>query len=187
MGNESLEDEVSNLTKRIKMKFPHLTLDECNEYIESAKKSIGRSFSGFEMRDVELLVKLEMKQEESKKEEKKRLDENICTFCFKEFSNKWECKTHMKKAHVNTDTESGNNAQQKERSELESANFQCKICGKQYKHAISLKKHMREHQQGIKYECKYCGKNFGRRDTLLRHAQILHKVYQKIDFEAASS
>ena len=68
----------------------------------------------------------------------------------------------------------------KKRCELESTNFQCKICGKQYKH-------MREHQQGIKYECKYCGKNFGRRDTLLRHAQILHKVYQKIDFEAASS
>ena len=63
------------------MKFPHLTLDECNEYIESAKKSIGRSFSGFEMRDVELLVKLEMKKDEPKKEEKKRLDEKICTFC----------------------------------------------------------------------------------------------------------
>ena len=72
MGNESLEDEVSNLTKRIKIKFPHLTLDECNEYIESAKKSIGRSFSGFEMRDVELLAKLKMKQNEPKKEEKKR-------------------------------------------------------------------------------------------------------------------
>ena len=65
------------------MKFPHLTLDECNEYIESAKKAIRRSFSGFEMRDVKLLVKHEMKQDEPKKEEKKRLDKNICTFCFK--------------------------------------------------------------------------------------------------------
>ena len=187
MEKESQKGGVSNLIKRIKLKYPNLTLDECIEYIESAKESIGGSFSGIEMKDVELLVKLEMKQDEKKKEEKKILDENICAFCFKELSNKWECKRHMEKAHINKEIKNGDNVKQKSKKEIQAKDFQCKICGKQYKYAFNLKRHMSEHQEEDRYDCKYCGKSFARRDTLLRHAQILHKVYQKIDFEAASS
>ena len=71
MEKESQKGGVSNLIKRIKLKYPNLTLDECIEYIESAKESIGGSFSGIEMKDIELLVKLEMKQDEKKRKRRK--------------------------------------------------------------------------------------------------------------------
>ena len=93
----------------------------------------------------------------------------------------------MEKAHVNKEIKNGDNVKQKSKKEFQPKGFQRKICGKLYKYSFNLKRHMREHQEEDRYECKYCGTRFARRDTLSRHAQILHKVYKKIDFEEASS
>jgi hypothetical protein len=38
--------------------------------------------------------------------------------------------------------------------------FQCKVCGKDFKHAESLRNHMDGHENKPRYKCEYCGKAF---------------------------
>eukprot|EP01084_Bolivina_argentea_P293372 504536_1 len=49
--------------------------------------------------------------------------------------------------------------------------FQCKECGKVYKHLCNLRSHSKIHTDSA-YVCKFCGKRFGRRGNYNEHRRV---------------
>ena len=190
MEKESKKGGSSTLLQMVKFKFPSLNFDECKDYIKRAKVSNGGSLTGLRMGEIITMIKKLMQEESSKQKQNSSLVGKTCNLCFKKFSRNWACRRHIEKAHSTKETDDRtvkfkNNINRETESEVY---HKCVTCEKQYKYPLHLERHLKKHEEkAVKHECKYCGKSFERLDTLLRHAQTLHKVYHKINFEAASS
>lgn len=83
----------------------------------------------------------------------------VCDICAKVFKNKAIYEQHYKLIHCENTTPP----------------VQCKICGSWMKHEISLRKHMRRHEQEANtYICNICGKESPNRGALLSHQKYVH-------------
>ena len=87
----------------------------------------------------------------SEKKLKKKLVKYECDSCGEMFKLQKELKIHMKSFH-------------------EEGDFCCSVCGKVYKHAVSLKKHKETHENP--WKCDMCNKEFAREKYLLDHKCI---------------
>ena len=60
----------------------------------------------------------------------------------------------------------------------------CSVCQKSYKNKTHLMRHLKIHEQVLrKFPCKFCSATFARKDTLRKHATMLH-FRSNIDMES---
>ncbi|KAG5680416.1 hypothetical protein PVAND_009924 [Polypedilum vanderplanki] len=83
-----------------------------------------------------------------------------CSDCNKAFSGKTHLDYHKKAAHSD-----------------EISSIPCEICGKLYKSAETLKRHLIYHSDDPKYKCAECGRMFYENKKLLDH-QSVHKTLE---------
>ena len=53
--------------------------------------------------------------------------------------------------------------------------FKCKLCGKEAKRSIDMKRHIETHLEGLSYPCQVCGKTFRSRNSLNTHRVNSHR------------
>lgn len=61
--------------------------------------------------------------------------------------------------------------------------WRCKVCGKEYRHEVSLTRHLKEHDGIEVVPCDLCGKNFKKKYNLYAHKRKVHNAFN-INFEA---
>ena len=57
---------------------------------------------------------------------------------------------------------------------LAAGEFKCKLCGKEAKRSIDMKRHIETHLEGLSYPCQVCGKTFRSRNSLNTHKVTFH-------------
>ena len=99
---------------------------------------------------------------------KKHQQDRTCSVCRKLFVSNWSRNRHIKIVHERTLTIRKSQA----------SKFVCSFCGKSYAHQVSLKRHSLVHDiEKKKVECDRCGKAFKRVDSMWRHKENIHKLY----------
>eukprot|EP00088_Acartia_fossae_P054915 TRINITY_DN6350_c0_g1_i1.p1 TRINITY_DN6350_c0_g1~~TRINITY_DN6350_c0_g1_i1.p1 ORF type:complete len:471 (+),score=91.45 TRINITY_DN6350_c0_g1_i1:101-1513(+) len=56
--------------------------------------------------------------------------------------------------------------------------FSCIICGKQFRHNVTLKNHMRRHNEEKTFSCEKCGETFKKKAKLNAHMSLVHEEIQ---------
>ena len=92
-----------------------------------------------------------------------------CPKCKKCFKYEFSLTYHVDKFHKEKD-DSGSNLDDDESSSI----FECKTCGKVFKHQPSLKRHMKTHMESGNFDCEKCDATFTRKDNLMKHGKRVH-------------
>ena len=114
----------------------------------------------------------------------------FCSFCLRTFQNWNERNNHVKMIHLEV-KEGKFNCQLCEKSFMsksalkyhsdtkhpaENYDIKCLVCGARYSHEISLKRHLKIHDETITlHRCNECQKEFHRKDILNKHMKNVHK------------
>ena len=115
----------------------------------------------------------------------------FCSVCLKTFYNRKDRNNHMKVIHTDAkDVQFSCKLCEKSymsKSALQyhvdilhttkSPNVICSVCDAPFGHKLSLKRHMKVHEQApTVHKCKMCEKEFNRKDSLTAHLKAVHKL-----------
>jgi len=76
---------------------------------------------------------------------------------------------------ANVDMNEIDNTVNQHLEKIAAGEFKCKLCGKEAKRSIDMKRHIETHLEGLSYPCQECGKTFRSRNSLKCHRYQSHK------------
>ena len=188
----------------VKRKCPGLSFKEATAIIVRVKKMNGGVLKGLKMVEfIEFVGKAvkEHNNEEKHNEKEDRRKESernkTCHICFVVFSKTQARERHMmvhKKrdepiiadevpstiddAFPDIDENVVGLDEQKEAGGHILMDFKCEECGKTFRHQVSLKKHLRDHDNVKTIICNMCDLKFKRMDNLYAHKRMVHNAHK---------
>ena len=75
---------------------------------------------------------------------------------------------------ANVDMDEIDNTVNQHLEKIAAGEFKCKLCGKEAKRSIDMKRHIETHLEGLSYPCQVCGKTFRSRNSLNTHKVTFH-------------
>ncbi|KAH8276777.1 hypothetical protein KR026_000614 [Drosophila bipectinata] len=95
-----------------------------------------------------------------------------CIYCGNIYMNKFNCRRHML-VHFS------HRWSKNESKKIEIKAKNCESCGKSFKKANDLKRHMLTHSKIMSHTCNVCQKSFSLKTTLSRH-MLVHKMHRLV-------
>ena len=95
---------------------------------------------------------------------------STCPLCFIIFCDKFTRNRHIRIVHEDQPKVENN------MTELPKNEVKCPQCKKMFKHGISLRTHIKQHETNSEtFICSDCSKKFTRKDNLFKHRERIHK------------
>lgn len=193
-----------NLIAVVRRKFSGLSLKEATKVIMRVKEMNGGLLKGLKivefMKFVKKAVQEQINEEKHnvKGERQKESEMNkTCPICFVVFSKPQARERHMlvhrEENEPTIDDEVTSTIDDAFPDINENVDdldkvadehfFECEVCGKSYSHKVSLKRHLKDHDDLKTITCDMCDLNFQRMDNLYAHKRMVHNAH-KINFDA---
>lgn len=97
---------------------------------------------------------------------------STCPLCFIIFCDKFTRNRHIRIVHEDQPKVENN------LTDLPKNEVKCPQCKKMFKHGISLRRHIKQHETNSEtFICSDCSKKFTRKDNLFKHRERIHKLY----------
>ena len=95
-----------------------------------------------------------------------------CTNCKKCFKYDFSLAYHIERFHSKVGSSVA------DQTDEDSSLFECKKCGKLFRHQPSLKRHMKTHDETEteEFKCEKCDATFSRKDNLIKHEKRVHNL-----------
>ena len=185
---------LSNLIKFVQQKYPGLGKKDAYDAIIEVRETNGGHLKGLNKASFMKLLYEFMSKKTLGNDQKQggietKAEKKTCKICFRVLSSAQAVRRHSLNCKAenyfpqdendNNDTVEVEDFHEDEHNKDDSfvneqkQEFECKVCGKIYRHKTSLARHLKDHEDNL-FDCDVCNKKFSRKDNLYAHKRIVH-------------